>query len=145
MRSKHAFDVEAFLARPLVARVAAAGPSVRPVWFLWEDGAFWWITGAYARLPKILADDPRVALVIDSCDLHTGEVQQVTAHGRAEVVEFDPDRARRKLIRYLGPHVPGWDERFSVDSLSKPEAQTRFVRLVPEQLSGNDLSFSIGG
>lgn len=46
----HPFDVEAFLARPLVAGVAAAGPSIRSVWFLWEDGAFWWITGAYGRL-----------------------------------------------------------------------------------------------
>lgn len=33
------FDIEGFLAEPLVARVAAAGPSVRAVWFLWEDGA----------------------------------------------------------------------------------------------------------
>ncbi len=41
------FDVDAFLMQPLVA-LASAGPSVRPVWFLWEEGAFWWITGSYA-------------------------------------------------------------------------------------------------
>jgi nitroimidazol reductase NimA-like FMN-containing flavoprotein (pyridoxamine 5'-phosphate oxidase superfamily) len=68
------FDVDAFLMRPLVARVATTGPSVRPVWFCWEDGAFWWITGAYARLPEILARDPRVALVVDDCDLRTGAI-----------------------------------------------------------------------
>jgi hypothetical protein len=39
------FDLASFLAQPLVARVAAAGPSVRAVWFLWEEGAFWWLTG----------------------------------------------------------------------------------------------------
>jgi hypothetical protein len=48
--AKAGFDVEAFLAQPLTARVAAAGPTVRPVWFLWEDGAFWWLTGGWARL-----------------------------------------------------------------------------------------------
>lgn len=145
MPSKHAFDVEAFLARPLVARVAKAGPSVRPIWFLWEEGAFWWITGAYARLPEIFADDARIALVLDWCDLRTGEVQQVTARGSAEVVEFDPDRARRKLIRYLGPDETSWDERFNLSSLSKSDAETRLVRLVPERLSASDLSFSTGG
>ena len=30
------FDVDEFLAQPLVARVATNGPTVRPVWFLWE-------------------------------------------------------------------------------------------------------------
>lgn len=56
------------IAVPLVARVATNGPTVRPVWFLWECGAFRWITGSYARLPGLLADDPRIALVIDTCD-----------------------------------------------------------------------------
>jgi hypothetical protein len=56
------FDLASFLARPLVARVAAAGPSVRAVWFLWEEGAFWWLTGDWSRLPSILKADPRVAL-----------------------------------------------------------------------------------
>ncbi|MBE9373041.1 pyridoxamine 5'-phosphate oxidase family protein [Saccharopolyspora sp. HNM0983] len=144
MVGEHAFDVEAFLARPLVARVAAACPSVRPVWFLWEEGAFWWITGAYARLPRLLAEDPRVALVVDVCDLETGEVRQVTARGRADVVAFDPERARRKLIRYLGPDETVWDVRFRIDSLSEPEAETRLVRLAPERLTASDLSFSTG-
>jgi nitroimidazol reductase NimA-like FMN-containing flavoprotein (pyridoxamine 5'-phosphate oxidase superfamily) len=56
------FDVDAFLARPLVARVATAdssgAPTVRPVWFLWEEGAVWWITGAYSRISRFLAKDP---------------------------------------------------------------------------------------
>jgi hypothetical protein len=46
------FEVDAFLAQPLTARVAAAGPSVRAVWFLWEDGAFWWLTGGWVVSPR---------------------------------------------------------------------------------------------
>jgi nitroimidazol reductase NimA-like FMN-containing flavoprotein (pyridoxamine 5'-phosphate oxidase superfamily) len=138
----HPFDVDAFLARPLIARVAAAGPSVRPVWFLWEDGAFWWITGDYARLPQILARDARVALVVDDCDLVTGEVRQVAAHGEAEVVAFDPERARRKLVRYLGPDEASWDARFHIDYLSEQAQATRLVRLFPARMAAHDLSFS---
>ena len=51
-------DVDDFLAQPLVARVATNGPDVRPVWFLWEDGAFWWLTGPWSRLAEHLRDDP---------------------------------------------------------------------------------------
>ncbi len=145
MTAEHPFDIDAFLGRPLLARVAAAGPSVRPVWFLWEDGAFWWITGAYARLPKILTSNPRVALVVDSCHLRTGEVRQVTARGDAVVVHFDPERARRKLVRYLGRNEDNWDPRFSVRYLSDPDQARRLVRLAPTQLTATDLSFSVDG
>ncbi|BDH70866.1 pyridoxamine 5'-phosphate oxidase family protein [Streptomyces sp. PLM4] len=123
-------DVHDFLARPLVARVATAGPTVRPVWFLWEEGAFWWLTGAYARLGRRLAEDPAVALVVDSCDLATGQVLSVTCRGAAEVVPLDRARAVRKLTRYLGPEG-GWPVRFSA-SLDDPAA--RLVRCVPERL-----------
>lgn len=138
----HPFDVDAFLARPLLARVAAAGPSVRPVWYLWEEGAFWWITGAYARLPEILTRDPRLALVVDSCDLDSGEVRQVTARGDGVIVPFDPERARRKLARYLGTDEQAWDPRFEARYLREPDRQTRLVRLEPERLTARDLSFS---
>ncbi|CAA9533294.1 MAG: hypothetical protein AVDCRST_MAG67-4445 [uncultured Solirubrobacteraceae bacterium] len=136
MSRRDPFDVEEFLARPLVARVATDGPTVRPIWFLWEDGAFWWITGSYARLPKLLADDPRVALVIDTCDLASGEVLQVTARGDAEVVAFDADRARRKLARYLGADESRWPQTFR-----ELDFDPRLVRLVPERLIAKDVSF----
>ena len=44
------FDVDSFLGQPLTARIATGGPTVRPVWFLWEDGAFWILTGPWAKL-----------------------------------------------------------------------------------------------
>lgn len=53
------FDVEEFLSRPLTARVATNGPTVRPTWFLWEDGAFWILTGTWARLPDRVRADLR--------------------------------------------------------------------------------------
>lgn len=132
-------SVEEFLARPLVAHVATGGPTVRPVWFLWEDGALWWITGSYSRLPELLAADPAVSVVVDSCDLHTGEVLQVVLTGDAEVVDLDPGRARRKLGRYLGGDPDRWPERFRA-VLDDPDA--RLVRLTPRRPPRlTDLSF----
>ena len=135
----HPFDVDAFLARPLVARVAttntAGAPTVRPVWFLWEEGALWWITGEYAVMANHLEHDPRTAVVVDTCDLERMEFLQVIMRGRAEVVPFDPALARRKLRRYLGDDETAWhpDFRHFADD-------ARLVRLVPERTVVKDLS-----
>lgn len=132
------FDVDAFLALPLVARVATSAPSIRPVWYLWEDQAFWWLTGPWSKLPQHLADDPAVAVVVDTCDVHTGQTRQVSASGRAELVAADPARTERKLRRYLGPDPGRWDERFRA-YLDRDDAA--MVRLAPARLMAQDLSF----
>ncbi len=134
---EHDFDLEAFLSHPLVARVATAGPTVRPVWFLWEEDAFWWLTGAWARLPDVVEENPEGALTVDTCDLATGEVRQVIARGPIEVFPYDRDRAVRKLRRYLGPDVSRWDDRFDPDAME----DAKFARLEPTDLSVRDLSF----
>ncbi len=136
------FDIDDYLGQPLVARVAAVGgtggPTVRPIWYLWEDRAFWWLTGSWSGFEARLSDDPRVALVVDTCDLTTGCTRQVMATGRADVVGAEPARARRKLARYLGPDEQQWEPRFR-HLLDDPSV--RLVRLVPERLTATDLSF----
>lgn len=139
------FDVDAFLRRPLTARLATNGPTVRPVWFLWEDGAFWVLTGPWARLLDHVRADPAVALVVDECDLETGLVRQVIARGRAEIVPFDVERGRRKLVRYLGADEALWDERFVRYLYEDPARRgTVWLRLEPVSLKAADLSFVTG-
>lgn len=125
--------LEEFLALPLVARVAAngpQGPTVRPVWFLYEDSALWWLTASsYSRLGEWLSTDPRVAGTIDTCDLASGQVLAVTMTGNAVVVPFDPERAVRKLTKYLGPDRTSWSERFSSGTFD--DHTTRLVTLRP--------------
>ena len=135
------FDLDRFLSEPLVARVAAAGPSVRAVWFLWEDGAFWWLTGSWSRLPSILKADPRVALLVDTCELETGDVLQLSAEGDAEIYQLDPGRACRILQRYLGVNASRWPERFKGSTFHDPA--TRMIRLVPSSLRARDLSYAL--
>jgi Pyridoxamine 5'-phosphate oxidase len=76
------FNLDSFLAQPLTARVATSGPTVRQAWFLWADGAFWILTGQWARLLARVEADPVIALVVDVCDLATGLVRQVIAAGQ---------------------------------------------------------------
>lgn len=136
--------MDTFLRRPLTARIATSGPTVRPVWFLWEDGAFWVLTGPWARLFGRVKNDPDVALVVDECDLATGRVQQVIARGKAELVPFDVPRGRRKLIRYLGADEALWDDRFVAYLYDEPsERGTAWLRLTPLSLAIQDLSYSV--
>ena len=138
-RIDEGFDLYGFLAQPLVARVAARGPSVRAVWFLWEDGAFWWLTGGWSSLSATLKADPSVALVIDTCDLATGEVLQLSAEGEAEIYQLDSGRARRLLRRYLGTDESRWPERFKSGTFHDPT--TRLIRLEPTRMRARDLSY----
>ncbi|TPQ19306.1 pyridoxamine 5'-phosphate oxidase family protein [Streptomyces sporangiiformans] len=142
--TSHRFDVDEFLQQPLTARIATNGPTVRPVWFLWEAGAFWVLTGPWARLSGRVREDPSVALVVDECDLATGRVRQVIARGRAELVPFDVARGRRKLVRYLGADESLWDARFVHYLHDDPgERGTMWLRLVPTSLTAQDLSYSV--
>ena len=138
-RIDEGFDLDGFLAQPLVARVAARGPSILAVWFLWEDGAFWWVTGGWSRLSATLKADPSVALVVDTCDLATGEVLQLSAEGEAEIYQLDSGRARRLLRRYLGADESRWPERFKSGTFHDPT--TRLIRLEPTRVRARDLSY----
>ncbi|MGH3682450.1 MAG: pyridoxamine 5'-phosphate oxidase family protein [Natronosporangium sp.] len=145
MAAGDGFDVTAFLARPLTARLATNGPTVRPVWFLWEDDAFWIITGPWSSLPGRVRADPAVALVVDECDLATGTVRQVIARGQAELAPFDVPRGRRKLSRYLGADETRWDPRFRRYLYLDPvEAGTAWLRIHPDSLGAKDLSYAVG-
>jgi hypothetical protein len=137
------FDVDAFLARPLTARVATNGPTVRPTWYLWEEGAFWILTGPWTRLFDRVRADPAVALVVDECDTSTGVVRQVIAHGTATLSPFDVPRSRRKLARYLGTDESRWDDRFRGYLYDDPaERGTAWLRVPATFLRAQDLSYA---
>jgi nitroimidazol reductase NimA-like FMN-containing flavoprotein (pyridoxamine 5'-phosphate oxidase superfamily) len=104
----HPFDVDEFLAAGLTARVATDGPTVRPMWYQWEDGCFWLMSGPWAKLFERVLVDPEVALVVDVCETDSGRIRSVAVRGAVEVVPFDVPRGRRMLHRYLGPDEASW-------------------------------------
>jgi nitroimidazol reductase NimA-like FMN-containing flavoprotein (pyridoxamine 5'-phosphate oxidase superfamily) len=138
----HDFDIDAFLNRPLTARLASVGrhgPAVRPIWYLWEHGSFWWLTGPWGALAAQLEEDPRVALVVDTCDTARGDVKQVRARGRAALRPYDAARAHRKLTRYLGNDPSTWDR--SRSGRSSTNRVPRCGSSGPKRLRARDLSF----
>ncbi|WP_410609618.1 hypothetical protein [Amycolatopsis sp. lyj-109] len=52
--------------------MATDGPTVRPIWYLWEDGAFWILSGSWSRLPALVRERPRIALSVDVCERYLG-------------------------------------------------------------------------
>ncbi|MFG3706614.1 pyridoxamine 5'-phosphate oxidase family protein [Micromonospora sp. NPDC047670] len=134
----------AVLARPLVARVATRGPTGRPVWYLWQDHAFWVLTGPWTKLFTRVRADPRLALIVGECDLATGVVGQVIARGRGELLPFDVPRGGRTLARYLGADENRWDERFRRYLHDDPDSRgTVWLRVTAESVIVEDLSYSV--
>lgn len=138
-------DVSDFLDQPLVAHVAATGsngPTVRPVWFLFEHNTLWWLTGSYSRLTDWLADDPRVAVVIDNFDANTGTVLAVTMAGNAETRPLDLNLTKRKIAKYLGHDVGRWPDRFR-DVLDDADANWLVALKPTTQPRLRDLSYDL--
>jgi hypothetical protein len=133
------FDIDDFLRQPLTARLATTGPAVRPMWYLWEGAAFWMLTGSWSRVPPEIVTNAEVALVIDTCDLVTGECRHVIARGEGELHPFDQARGRRMLERYLGPDPTSWDDRFR-DYISEPP-DALWLEVSPRSLTARGLSF----
>lgn len=134
-------DIDAFLQRPLVARVATDGPTLRPLWYLYEQPAFYWLTDTANVLHNAVVAGRRLVLVVDVCDVATGEVVHVRARGTAEIIPVDRQRALRKFARYLGPDQARWDPRFEA-SLELPT--TRMCRFAPASIEAADVSFIVG-
>ena len=135
-------DITAFLQRSLVARVATNGPTLRPVWFLYDEPSFYWLTDTANVLHRMVLAHEKLVVIVDTCDLETGEVVQVRARGLADITPVDRERAMRKFARYLGPDQAAWDPRF-VQSLDL--ASTRMCRLTPWSMEAADVSFSVRG
>jgi len=132
------------------SRRLSSAPAGRPRGHRWSDAAtplvplraatFYWLTDTANFLHRaVLAGRPLV-LVVDVCDIETGEVIHVRARGGGEIVPVDRDRAMKKFARYLGPDSSTWDPRF-VASLDLPT--TRLCRFTPSSVEAADVSFLV--
>lgn len=131
------------LARPLFAHLATvseSGPRESPVWFLWEDEAFWIIGNNQTdSFPKRIELEPRCAIGIVDFDVSSGTVQHVGCRGHAHLEAHDRDRITRLLSRYLG-EVGEWDPRF-VKILD--DTDYALIRFVPETVVVRDQSYEV--
>ena len=99
-------EIDAFLARPLVARLATVRangtPQITPMWFLWENGVLYMSTRVKAAKVKHIRAHPRVAVVIDVMEAPF-ENESVTIEGPAEIRTTGVKEVVTKIYRkYLG-------------------------------------------
>lgn len=130
-------EVEALLALDVPARLAtldAEGfPHVTPLWFVWQDGAFYLTSIADRPHLKRLSNNPRAGLGIDVEDPERADGQrpnrQVRAIGNAELA---PDHEAKWTTRITEKYVRGAG---AVATVAARAAEERIVvRLRPIRL-----------
>ncbi|MFI6026444.1 pyridoxamine 5'-phosphate oxidase family protein [Amycolatopsis magusensis] len=114
------FDVPAFLAERLrPASVATTGrgggPALATMWFLAEDGRFWFNSPHDQPSPFLAAARAgrEVAVLVSTFD-PPHDVRQLRATGPARIEETDEGRLRRLYTRY----VPQWTDEWAAHALS---------------------------
>ncbi len=132
-------EMDTFLQRPVVARVATVRPDgwpyVAPVWQYWDGEFLWIVPREKSAFVKYLQAEPRVCV---SVALETAPYTRVTILGTAEVVEGPVDSqggtarwvdvARAMSKRYLGEHGPEYLE----PTMNRPRY---LVRITPSKIT----------
>jgi PPOX class probable F420-dependent enzyme len=123
-------ELDAFLNEPRLCHFATVDskgrPRVRPLWYLWRDGAFWFTTRLEARhTGRDLRHGGRVAVSIASEDR---PYRAVVVHGAVEVIGKDEELLRAISTRYGRREGEAWLRR----ALKEPDRTV--LRLVPETL-----------
>jgi nitroimidazol reductase NimA-like FMN-containing flavoprotein (pyridoxamine 5'-phosphate oxidase superfamily) len=101
-------EIDAFLARPVLARIATVRgdrPHVVPMWFDWDGESIWMETGFNFQKHKNLLANPNCAVTID---VTAGGLRfkGVILEGKAEIITEPPQLVRETVVRiytkYLG-------------------------------------------
>lgn len=129
--------VNAFLEKPLIARMATAAqngqPHVVPVWYGWDGKALWISSFVSTRKYAEMQHNPLISVVIDTVEKN-GDIKFVILEGTAELIEEPREFIARQSIwiykRYLGEEgvLASDPQSWSID----PE--NRIIKLLPDQI-----------
>jgi nitroimidazol reductase NimA-like FMN-containing flavoprotein (pyridoxamine 5'-phosphate oxidase superfamily) len=123
-------ELEAFLQEPRLCHFATVDrrghPRVRPIWFLWREGAFHFTTRLEARHTGM--DVVAGSAVSISIASEERPYRAVIASGRAEVIGKDEALLRAISTRYGRREGEAWLAR----ALREPDRTV--LRLVPQTL-----------
>jgi PPOX class probable F420-dependent enzyme len=131
MRGLTPEEIMAFLAEPVVARVATIDqdgmPYVTPVWQEWDGAAMWIVPRERSAWIQHIQHNPNVAV---SCALDHSPYTRVLMRGIAEIVAGpEPMQGRclevanRMAVRYLGERGP----EYLVPTYDRPRYLIRFT------------------
>lgn len=141
---RHPFDPHEVLSKPLMANLATSsedGPRNAPVWFIWEDGAIWLLGSRAGSSVRRLQREPRCAVEIVDFDNEAGILLHLGLRGRATIESMHSGRFKRLLAKYLGPDETRWNVWFINNVAAIEDPDGRMIRLVPETIFTNNVSF----
>jgi PPOX class probable F420-dependent enzyme len=124
-------DLATFLEEVRLAHFATVGPDggprVRPVWFLYEGGAFWFTTRLEARRTgaDLTAGSPAAVSIASE----ERPYRAVIVHGTPEVWEEDRDRWLERIATRYGVAE---GKRWLARALKEPDRVV--LRLVPDRV-----------
>ncbi len=138
-------DLEEFLSRPLLAHIATGsdeGARNSLFWFLWEDGALWFILEeGFNTLQARVRGDPRVAVGLADFDPKSGLLEHVSIRGRASIEGWNDARASRLLRRYYR-QLDGYVEPpVAPDEKVTGRLPMTFLKVVPESVVLRDHTY----
>lgn len=141
----NAFAHEDVLRLPLIANLATCDadgiPRNAPVWYHWEEGALYMLSDETSSSARRILHNPQIAVEVVEYDNGQGVMRHVGLRGRATVAAMDQALFRRLLARYLGPDETLWNPWFIANVARIPDPSGRLIRLVPESIFTNDVSF----
>ncbi len=135
-------ELEEFLSKPILARIATVGknctPHIAPVWFIYDNGAI--MIGTLKKTKKIknIKNNPAVAVAIDTIvgESVSGGAKGARFQGKAELVEKDTLETIQKLcIKYLG----SLDHPIAEQLLHDPSPSV-VIKLKPQKIVSWDSS-----
>jgi hypothetical protein len=112
---KASFDVVAFLRETgrsaQVASLSAQAPLLGSLWYLFNDGKFWFSSSRSSALPRAAERGLELAVIVDDFNPPLS-IRQVRVRGHGGIEPHDPDVVRRIYERYLGLALDDWPQFF---------------------------------
>ncbi len=140
-------EIDTFLNGVHLARVATVRPNgrphVAPVWYLWENGYFYFETARSAVKANNLRKNPNIAITVDVSEGGL-RLRYVILEGQATLIENNEmvkKLTKRIYSRYVGVEAlqtPTLQEMLNVDNLIVRVKPTKFMTM--DQLSPTELA-----
>jgi PPOX class probable F420-dependent enzyme len=133
--------MKAFLARPLVARLATVRgnntPQLVPMWFIYEDGVLYMSTRTTAAKLRHLRKNPHAAVVIDEM-VAPLKNKAVTIEGTAEVLTVGVKEMTTKIYqKYVGAEAA--TNARAQESINTPRV---VIKITPKKIQTMDTTGS---
>jgi hypothetical protein len=125
----------------ILSTVEQGAPRSAPMWFLWEDGALWLPASRTTSSVRRLQADPVCAVEIVHHDNARGILLHLGLRGEADIVPMEASKFRRLLSKYLGPDEGEWNRWFMHQIARIHDPEGRLIRLVPQLVFTNNVSF----